>query len=159
MTMNSPAPVKTGGIRAAESDTLANDGTRTTDLVGQLLIMQPLRSRTWTTANGERDVTIARVIEVKSRSEWIDHGDLPVFWGAVRRALTEQSSERFPWVVGRVIQKAQSNNPAHNPPYLLVAPTPDELAAANAALGEWVATPAPTFEPREAAAVDPDEPF
>lgn len=145
---NIPAAVRTGGVAAAvekERIDLANDGTRTADLIGTLLILQPIRSEMWTTENGERDVTVTRVLSVRDE-DWIDHGDLPIFWGVVRKSLEEQSSDAFPWVVGRIVQRPAKANAKRNPPYVLLAPTPEEVARANVVLGEWADLPAPVFE-------------
>lgn len=149
-----PAPVKSGGVAAAvepERIELANSGVRTAELVGELLLLQPLRTEMWTTENGERETVVTRIIHCTpgkvnaAGKQWVDHGDLPIFWGVVRKALEEQSTADYPWVVGRIVQRPMKEGSKRNPPYVLLAPTPEELAMANTVLTEWVATDPTTF--------------
>lgn len=146
-----PAPIRTGGVKAATETAqieLANDGVRTADLVGELLLLQPLRTEMWSTENGDRETVIVRTISIIGDG-WTDHGDLPIFWGVVRRALNEQTSSRFPWVVGRIIQRPAREGSKRNPPYVLVAPTPEEVARGNVVLAEWEAAPPRVFDSKD----------
>lgn len=161
LTPTKPRAGKVQDAQEPERIQLANDGTRVADLVGVGLLLQPLRSEEWETVNGRRSVVVTRVVEFDEHSQWTDHGDLPIFWGVVRRSLEEQSNDEYPWVVGRIVKRPQKPNAKRNSPYILEAPSPRMSAVANAVLEEWRKTPEPEFEPADADTDDGDdgEPF
>jgi hypothetical protein len=154
----SPTPnaARSGGVAPAkerERVPLANDGIRTADLVGHLLLLQPLYDDRWLLDGDERDVTVTRTISIEPDGTWKDHGDLPYFWTVVRSALNDQSTDEHPWVVGRVA-RATKGSGGRAAPYILLAPTPEETVIAGTVLEAWQATPAPDF-PDDA----PEDPF
>jgi hypothetical protein len=148
--------LRSGGMSVPkEREPLDNDGTRMDAVVGQLVLLQPIRQERWNTSQGERDTTVCRVIECGPNGSYTDHGDLPIFWTVVQEQLWRDSTDEYPWVVG-VIRKAPAREgTTRTPPYVIQAPTPNEARDAGASLSTWQATP----EAERRAARAEDAPF
>lgn len=137
------APLFGGFVGAQLGD--ATTRTRITDLAdGQhLLALCKLSEETWdTTINGKltkSEVLMVHCVEVLyelgSRNEmknvsFVDYGELPIFWGFVRSQILSQSTDEFPWVIGRISKGNQA--------YRIMPPTPEDLKAAASAMEMWV---------------------